>query len=90
MKSLREFETTAERLTYTKKELYENGMKCMILSTIILLLMLIMGIGTANALLPFPQTIVSIMKYLDLFGFTVGATGYLISFVIKVDNEAEE
>ena len=79
------FESKKEYLLHTKNVFYKNGMKCMVLSVAVLLLMFAIGADVVKVVTGIPENIFWIFQKLITGYFVIGAVGYLFSFLIKVD-----
>ena len=74
-----------EYLIHAKAAFYKNGMKCMVLSVAVLLLMFAIGAEAVKTLTSIPKNIFWIFQKLITGYFVIGAVSYLFSFLIKVD-----
>ena len=74
-----------EYLIHVKTAFYKNGMKCMVLSVAVLLLMFAIGAEAVKTLTSIPKNIFWIFQKLITGYFVIGAVSYLFSFFIKVD-----
>ena len=80
-----DFESKKEYLIHVKTVFYKNGMKCMVLSVAVLLLMFAIGAEAVKTLTGIPENIFCIFQKLITGYFTIGGLGYLFSFLIKVE-----
>ena len=80
-----DFESKKEYLTHVKTVFYKNGMKCMVLSVVVLLLMFAIGAEAVKTLTGIPENIFWIFQKLITGYFVIGAVSYLFSFLIKAD-----
>ena len=83
-----DFESKKEYLIHVKTVFYKNGMKCMVLSAVVLVLLFAIGADTVKMVSGIPENIFWILQKLITGSFVLGAVGYLFSFFIKVDSEA--
>ena len=80
-----DFESKKEHLIHVKTVFYKNGVKCMVLSVAVLLLMFAIGAEEVKTLTSIPENIFWIFQKLITGYFVIGAVSYLFSFLIKVD-----
>jgi hypothetical protein len=80
-----DFESKKEYLTHIKTVFYKNGVKCMVLSVAVLLLMFAIGAEEVKTLTSITENIFWIFQKLITGYFVIGAVSYLFSFLIKVD-----
>ena len=80
-----DFESKKEYLTHVKTVFYKNGMKCMVLSVVVLLLMFAIGAEAVKMLTGIPENSCWIFQKLITGYFVIGAVSYLFSFLIKAD-----
>ena len=83
-----DFESKKEYLIHVKTVFYKNGMKCMVLSVAVLVLLFAIGADTVKYVSGIPENIFWILQKIITGYFVLGAVGYLSSFFIKVDLEA--
>ena len=83
-----DFESKKEYLIDVKTVYYKNGMKCMMLSVAVLVLLFAIGTDTVKTVSGIPENIFWILQKVITGSFALGAVGYLFSFFIKVDSEA--
>ena len=80
------FDSREEYLRHTKKSLYKNGLRCMVLCVFILVLMMFLGVDEMEAVsvaIGFPKEIVMFMAKFITVSFGIGSVAYLVSFTIK-------
>ena len=77
-----DFESKKEYLIHVKTVFYKNGMKCMVLSVAVLLLMFAIGAEAVKTLTSIPENIFWIFQKLITGCFVIGAVSYLFSFLI--------
>ena len=80
-----DFESKKEYLIHVKTVFYKNGVKCMVLSVVVLLLMFAIGAEAVKTLTGIPENIFWIFQKLITGYFVIGAVSYLFSFLIKAD-----
>lgn len=79
------FESKEEYLQHIKKLFYKNGMKCMILSIVSLLLLFAIGPDKVREVTGIPDNIYWLMQKIITGCFLIGVVGCLISFWIEDD-----
>lgn len=80
------FDSREEYLRHTKKSLYKNGLKCMVLCVAILVLMMFLGLDEMEAVsvaIGFPKEIVMFIPKFITVSFGIGSVAYLVSLSIK-------
>ncbi len=82
-----DFESKKEYLTHVKTVFYKKGMKCMMLSVAVLVLLFAIRVDTVKTVSGIPENIFWILQKIITGYFVLGAVGYLFSFFIKVDSE---
>ena len=85
MKKYNEFESKEEYLTYVKKLFLKDGMKCMLLSAGVLLLLFVIGAEAVQEITGIPENIYWFVQKMVTVCFGIGVAAYIISFLIKVD-----
>ena len=76
-----DFESKKEYLIHVKTVFYKNGVKCMVLSVAVLLLMFAIGAEAVKTLTSIPKNIFWIFQKLITGYFVIGAVSYLFSFL---------
>ena len=90
MKKYNGFDGKEEYLRHTKKTFYKEGLKCMVLSVVILVLMMLLGIDEMEKVaidMGFSEKSVMFIVKLITVSFAIGSIAYLISFMIKVTDD---
>ena len=85
MINLNEFESREEYLTYMKKLFLKDGLKCMLLSAGVLLLLFVIGAEAAQEITGIPENIYWGVHKMVTVCFAIGATAYAIAFLIEAD-----
>ena len=85
MKKYNEFESKEEYLTYMKKLFLKDGMKCMLLSAGVLLLLFAIGAEAVREITGMPESIYWGVQKMVTVCFAIGATAYAIAFLIEAD-----
>lgn len=90
MKEYNGFDSKEECVRHTKKTLYKEGLKCMVLSVAILVLMMLLGIDEMEKVaiaMGFSEKSVMFIVKLITVSFAIGSIAYLTSFMIKVTDD---
>ena len=85
MINFNEFESREEYLSYMKILFLKDGMKCMLLSAGVLLLLFVIGAEAVQEITGIPENIYWGVQKMVTVCFGIGVAAYIISFLIKVD-----
>ena len=85
MKNYNEFESREEYLSYMKMLFLKDGMKCMLLSAGVLLLLFVIGAEAVQEITGIPENIYWGVQKMVTVCFGIGATAYAIAFLIEAD-----
>ena len=86
MKEYNGFDSKEEYVRHTKKTLYKEGLKCMVLSVAILVLMMLLGIEEMKNVvvaIGFSEKVVMFLAKMTTITFIIGSIAYLISLAIE-------
>ena len=86
MKEYNGFDSKEEYVRHTKKTLYKEGLKCMVLSVAILVLMMLLGIEEMKNVvvaIGFSEKIVMLLAQMTTVTFVIGSIAYIVSLAIK-------
>ena len=86
MKEYNGFDSKEEYVRHTKKTLYKEGLKCMVLSVAILVLMMFLGIEEMKNVvvaIGFSEKIVMLLAQMTTVTFVIGSIAYIVSLAIK-------
>mgnify|MGYP006386198605 FL=1 len=86
MKEYNGFDSKEEYVRHTKKTLYKEGLKCMVLSVAILVLMMLLGIEEMKNVvvaIGFSEKIVMLLAKMTTVTFVIGSIAYIVSLSIK-------
>ena len=85
MKEYYEFESMEDYLRHAKKFFYKTGMKCMVLSLMVLLIMFYSGKDKVGNIIGITENMFWAIQKATTGCFCIGAIGYLVSFTIKIE-----
>ena len=80
------FDSREEYVRHTKKTLCKEGLKCMVLSVAILVLMMFLGIEEMKNVvvaIGFSEKIVMLLAQMTTVTFVIGSIAYIVSLTIK-------
>lgn len=86
MKEYNGFYSKEEYVRHTKKTLYKEGLKCMVLSVAILVLMMLLGIEEMKNVvvaIGFSEKIVMLLAQITTVTYVIGSIAYIVSLAIK-------
>lgn len=86
MKEYNGFDSKEEYVRHTKKTLYKEGLKCMVLSVAILVLMMLLGIEEMKNVvvaIGFSEKIVMLLAQITTVTYVIGSIAYIVSLAIK-------
>lgn len=86
MKEYNGFDSKEEYVRHTKKTLYKEGLKCMVLSVAILVLMMLLGIEEMKNVvvaIGFSEKVVMFLAKMTTVTFIIGSIAYLVSLAIE-------
>ena len=86
MKEYNGFDSKEEYLRHTKKTFYKEGLKCMVLSAVILVLMMLLGIDEMEKVaiaMGFSEKSVMFLVKMTTVTFIIGSIAYLVSLAIE-------
>ena len=84
MEEQNEFETKEEYLKHIKELFYKQGLKCMVTSVIVLLLMFWLYESDQTILFLIPKGLFWFVQKATTVCFVIGAIAYLVSYFIIV------
>lgn len=86
MKEYNGFNSKEEYVRHTKKTLYKEGLKCMVLSVVILVLMMFLGIEEMKNVvvaIGLSERVVMFLARMTTVTFVIGSIAYIVSLAIK-------